>query len=100
MDPRNDVDAKNCRVCKEPIPEDFKKSTRWVSKQFCSWHCYNKLNWKIERTQLVFGCAFGLLLLWLTVSNNNAMGAAVTSAITMAFVIYKIKEMKDYPWRD
>ena len=61
----------------------------------CLW-----FNWKIERDQLVLGCAFGLLLLWLAVSNNNAMGAAVTSAITMAFVIYKIKEMKDYPWRD
>ena len=89
------MDAKNCSQCKKPIPENSS-----FKILVCSANCYNRFNWKIERDQLVLGCAFGLLLLWLAVSNNNAMGAAVTSAITMAFVIYKIKEMKDYPWRD
>ena len=90
------MEVKNCSQCKKPIHEKLS-----FEILVCSANCYNRFNWKVERDQLILGCAFGLFLLWLAVSNNNAMGAAVTSAITMAFVIHKIRVMKeDYPWRD
>ena len=89
------MEAKNCSQCKKPIHENSS-----FKILVCSANCYNRFNWKIERDQTILGCGFGLLLLWLAVSNNNLLGVAAISAITMAFVIYKNKEMKRYPWCD
>jgi predicted nucleic acid-binding Zn ribbon protein len=100
MDPNTLVESKNCSECKKPIPESFKESHSLIGKQFCSTNCFNKENWKSERTQLILYCIFGLFILFITGSFVSPQSFTVSFIIIIGLVIYQINKMKDFPWHD
>ena len=100
MDPRTFVERENCRVCNKSIPKDYKKSNRWTGKEWCSTNCFNKENWKSERTQLILYCIFGLFALYITGSFMSQRTFSFTLLIIIGLVIYQLNEMKKYPWKD
>jgi hypothetical protein len=87
------MSVKKCGVCKGLLPEKLPYSSITV----CSTNCFNKFEWKLHRDQMLIGGAFGVLLVWAS-SSANVSGVGFFSVCTIAFVLYKIKEMGDYPW--
>ena len=89
------MDAIKCASCKGPLPAKLPHNIR-----VCSTNCFNKLEWKFYRKQLLGGAGFGFLFIWAISGKGNTLGVAVASAITTAFIIFKIQDMRRYPWND